>query len=95
MKENISLELLLCLSPLAVIFIVMKLALWLNETASFNSETEKLKRMQRGPYGPYGELGHPNGHTINLDKVWDDFEIEDVTDSVSDWEDFWRNEDTR
>ena len=28
----------------------MKLALWLSETASFNAETEKLKRMQRGPY---------------------------------------------
>jgi len=50
MKENVSLVLILCLSPLAVIFVVMKLALWLNETASFNSETEKLKRMQRGPY---------------------------------------------
>jgi len=50
MKENVSLILILCLSPLAIIFIVMKLALWLTETASFNSETEKLKRMQRGPY---------------------------------------------
>ena len=33
----------------------MKLALWLNETASFNSETEKLKRMQRGPYEVWDE----------------------------------------
>ena len=45
-----SLVLLLCLSPLAVVFIVMKLALWLSETAAFNSETKKLERMQHGPY---------------------------------------------
>ena len=47
---NPSLVLLLCLSPLVVIFIVMKLALWITETASFRAETEKLKRMQHGPY---------------------------------------------
>jgi len=45
-----SLVLLLCLSPLAVVFIVMKLALWLAETSAFRAETEKLKRMQHGPY---------------------------------------------
>ena len=45
-----SLVLLLCLSPLAAVFIVMKLALWLSETSAFNSETQKLKRMQHGPY---------------------------------------------
>ncbi len=50
-----SLILLLCLSPLAVIFVVMKLALWLTETASFRAETEKLKRMQHGPYEFYDE----------------------------------------
>ena len=47
---NPSLVLLLCLSPLVVIFIVMKLALWITETASYRAETEKLKRMQHGPY---------------------------------------------
>jgi hypothetical protein len=45
-----SLVLLLCLSPLAAVFIVMKLAIWFTETISFRSETEKLKRMQHGPY---------------------------------------------
>ena len=45
-----SLVLLLCLSPLAVVFIVMKLAIWFTETMSFRSETERLKRMQHGPY---------------------------------------------
>ena len=45
-----SLILLLCLSPLAAVFIVMKLSLWLSETAAFNSETKKLERMQHGPY---------------------------------------------
>jgi hypothetical protein len=48
-----SLVLLLCLSPLAVIFIVMKLALWITETASYRAETEKLKRIQHGPYEFY------------------------------------------
>ena len=47
---NSSLVLLLCLSPLAAVFIVMKLAIWLSETAAFRSETERLKRMQHGPY---------------------------------------------
>ena len=50
-----SLVLLLCLSPLVVIFIVMKLALWLTETASFRSETERLRRMQHGPYEVWDE----------------------------------------
>ena len=45
-----SLVLLLCLSPLAAVFIVMKLAIWFTETISFRSETERLKRMQHGPY---------------------------------------------
>ena len=48
-----SLVLLLCLSPLAVIFSVMKLALWITETASYRAETEKLKRIQHGPYEFY------------------------------------------
>ena len=48
-----SLVLLLCLSPLVVIFIVMKLALWITETASYRAETEKLKRIQHGPYEFY------------------------------------------
>ena len=47
---NSSLVLLLCLSPLAAVFVVMKLALWLSETATFRAETDKLKRMQHGPY---------------------------------------------
>ena len=45
-----SLILLLCLSPLAVIFTVMKLALWIGETASFAAKTKELERMQHGPY---------------------------------------------
>jgi len=45
-----SLVLLLCLSPLAAVFIVMKLAIWFTETISFKTETEKLRRMQHGPY---------------------------------------------
>ena len=48
-----SLVLILCLSPLVVIFIVMKLALWITETASYRAETEKLKRIQHGPYEFY------------------------------------------
>ena len=48
--NNISFILILCLSPLAAIFVVIKLTLWISETASYRSETEKLKRMQRGPY---------------------------------------------
>ena len=48
--ERSSVILLLCLSPLAVIFVVIKLVMWLSETAKFNAETEKLKRMQHGPY---------------------------------------------
>ena len=47
---NPSLVLLLCLSPLAVIFIILKLSMWITETASFRAETDKLKRMQHGPY---------------------------------------------
>ena len=45
-----SLVLILCLSPLLVVFIVMKLAIWFTETVSFRAETEKLKKMQHGPY---------------------------------------------
>lgn len=45
-----TLILILCLSPLAVVFIVMKMVLWIGETAAFRSETEKLQRMQHGPY---------------------------------------------
>ena len=45
-----SVILLLCLSPMAVMFVVIKLAIWFSETAKFKSETEKLKRMQHGPY---------------------------------------------
>ena len=50
-----SLVLLLCLSPLLVIFIVMKLALWITETTSFRAETERLRRMQHGPYEVWDE----------------------------------------
>ena len=50
-----SLVLLLCLSPLAAIFVVMKLALWITETTTFCAETEKLKRMQHGPYEVWDE----------------------------------------
>ena len=45
-----SLILILCLSPLAVIFLVMKLALWVGETVEFAAKTKKLERMQHGPY---------------------------------------------
>ena len=45
-----SLILLLCLSPLAIVFVVMKMALWLGETASFAAKTKELERMQHGPY---------------------------------------------
>ena len=47
---NPSLVLLLCLSPMAVIFIILKLSMWITETVSFRAETDKLKRMQHGPY---------------------------------------------
>jgi len=47
---NPSLVLLLCLSPMAVIFIILKLSVWITEAASFRAETDKLKRMQHGPY---------------------------------------------
>ena len=50
-----SLVLILCLSPLGVIFVVMKLALCLTETASFRAKTEELKRMQHGPYELYDD----------------------------------------
>ena len=52
---NPSLVLLFCLTPLAIVFIVMKLAVWISETSSFRSETEKLKRMQYGPYEVWDE----------------------------------------
>ena len=52
---NPPLVLLLCLSPLAAVFIVMKLAIWLTETTSFRAETERLKRMQHGPYEVWDE----------------------------------------
>jgi hypothetical protein len=45
-----SVILLLCLSPLLVIFLVIKISLWITETMRFSSETDKLKRMQHGPY---------------------------------------------
>jgi len=45
-----SVILLLCLSPMAVMFVVIKLAIWFSETAKFKAETDKLKRMQHGPY---------------------------------------------
>ena len=45
-----SVILLLCLSPMLVIFLVIKISLWVTETMRFSSETEKLKRMQHGPY---------------------------------------------
>jgi len=45
-----SLLLLLCLSPLAVIFVIMKMALWMGETASFAAKTKELGRMQHCPY---------------------------------------------
>jgi len=47
---NPSLVLLLCLSPMAIIFIILKLSMWITETATFRAETDKLKRMQHGPY---------------------------------------------
>ena len=47
---NPSLVLLLCLSPMVIIFIVLKLSVWITETATFRAETDKLKRMQHGPY---------------------------------------------
>ena len=49
MSHN-SVILLLCLSPILVIFLVIKISLWITETMRFSSETEKLKRMQHGPY---------------------------------------------
>mgnify|MGYP001418697588 CR=1 FL=1 len=49
MSHN-SVILLLCLSPILVIFLVIKISLWVTETMRFSSETEKLKRMQHGPY---------------------------------------------
>jgi ABC-type dipeptide/oligopeptide/nickel transport system permease subunit len=52
---NQSLILLLCLSPLATIFIIIKFVVWISETKSFRSETEKLKRMQYGPYEVWDE----------------------------------------
>jgi hypothetical protein len=45
-----SLILVLCLSPLAIIFIVMKIALWLGETVEFAAKTKHLERMQHGSY---------------------------------------------
>ena len=45
-----SVILLLCLSPIVVIFLVIKISLWITETMKFSTETEKLKRMQHGPY---------------------------------------------
>ena len=47
---NPSLVLLFCLSPLAIVFIVMKLAVWLSEATSYRAKTEQLKNMQHGPY---------------------------------------------
>jgi len=38
------------LSPLAIVFIVMKLAVWISEATSYRAKTEELKNMQHGPY---------------------------------------------
>ena len=35
---------------MVVIFLVIKISLWITETMKFSTETEKLKRMQHGPY---------------------------------------------
>ena len=45
-----SLVLLLCLSPLMVIFIVMKLAVWLS---GIYSEEKYVEAESRKPHGPY------------------------------------------
>jgi hypothetical protein len=103
-----SLVLLLCLSPLAAVFIVMKLALWLAETSAFRAETEKLKRMQHGPYEVWDD--EEEDDEMDLDYLYQEIikmknetlmeepcplyepEWEDVTNSAKDWEDFWHNE---
>ena len=54
MNQN-SVILLLCLSPIAVVFVVIKVAIWLSETAKFKAETDKLKRMQHRPYTVWDE----------------------------------------
>tara|TARA_B100000683_G_scaffold250198_1_gene265088 strand:+ start:294 stop:434 length:141 start_codon:yes stop_codon:yes gene_type:complete len=38
-----------------VVFVVIKVAIWLSETAKFKAETDKLKRMQHGPYTVWDE----------------------------------------
>ena len=52
-----SLILVLCLSPIAIIFVVMKMALWLGETAEFAAKTKHLERMQHGPYIVWDDEG--------------------------------------
>ena len=42
--------LILCFMPIAIIFIVMKLATWLSLTAS---ETKYIKEEAKKPHGPY------------------------------------------
>ena len=41
---------------MVVIFLVIKISLWITETMRFSSETEKLIRMQHGPYIIWDEV---------------------------------------
>ncbi len=50
--------LLACLSPILIIFIVMKLAVWVSAVNSENSYVEKEPLRKRGPYveNPYADV---------------------------------------
>tara|TARA_E500000081_G_C6085548_1_gene330033 strand:+ start:213 stop:425 length:213 start_codon:yes stop_codon:yes gene_type:complete len=55
---NQSLVLLLCLSPLATIFIVMKLAVWMSAVNTESDYVKKEPLRKRGPFldNPYADV---------------------------------------
>jgi hypothetical protein len=55
---NQSLVLLLCLSPLATIFIVMKLAVWMSAVNTESDYVRKEPLRKRGPFldNPYADV---------------------------------------
>ena len=60
MKNAIILS--LCFLPLAIIYIIMKLSLWMSSTISEISYVKKDAKREHGPYveNPYGDVDDEN-----------------------------------
>ena len=65
---NQSLVLLLCLSPLATIFIVMKLAVWMSAVNTESDYVKKEPLRKRGPFldNPYADVDEKEEEFDNL-----------------------------